>query len=183
MIDFQDPQVLMVGGALALGGIVWWKFRQGSSSDDSGEVVGPSYVSYVSPGSPNAVYTDPASTISPGSSSNTSALVTAQAHSDDTNLSALNSDSLLTQVANAVNYQVSKLPFKTDYGFHSSVQGSLTLNGAGSPSFSLTTDFAPKKASNLQMTNANLTRQLKIATDNYNALKKRTVDLKAGKKP
>lgn len=167
-MDFSDPKVMLA--AAALGGFgIFYLYRRGGSSSDSGDGYAPSLISYVSPGDKDAVFSDSGTTNAP-STTTSGDLKDATISGNETNLSVLNTDSLLTNVSALVNSQVSKLPFKTDYGFTSNVTGAISLEKAGAPSFTFTSSFAPKDATNaaaqirsLTTRVAGVTRQRDIA--------------------
>lgn len=171
-MEFSDPKVI-VGGALVGGIVLYYAFRGTSSSAAEDDGFAPSLISYVSPGDKDATISGTASTYD-SNDGTASAITTASAYSDDTTLSALNTDSLLANVSSLVNSQVSKLPFKTDFGFSSNVTGAITLDKAGAPAFSFTSSFTPKADTALGAKNKSLTKQATGWRARYDALLAKT---------
>ena len=155
MMDFTDPKVL-IGGALAGGAVLYFLLRSPAAPADDGYA--PSLISYVSPGDRDAVVTGSGTTntTTTANDSIADALKASNLSSNDTNLSVLNTDSLLTNISGLVKSQVSKLPFKTDYGFTSNITGGIQLDKAGAPQFSFTSRFTPQDPSNFRVQNRRL---------------------------
>lgn len=144
-MDLHDPKVIIGGSVIGIA-LLYYFYKPSAASQGNG--MGPALVTYVSPGNRDANITDTASSSTASdSSAMAAALQASSAHSDDTNASVLNTESSLGAIQSLVNSQVSKLPFKTDYGFHSTVHGALTMNSAGAPTFDFTSNFAPNDQS------------------------------------
>lgn len=174
-MDWKDPKILIGGGVLAFG-LVYLLFRQPSAASDDG----PTLLSYVPPGGPNAIIDGAASgSVTTPTTTTAESLANAQRYSDDTYLSAVNTESLLANVQGLVTSQLNKLPFASQYGFTSNIRGGLTLSAAGSPQFNIETTVAPRDPSNAQAQISRLTAARDRLTTNLTAARDKAEELAA----
>ena len=172
-MDWKDPKIWLGAGAVGVVGYLLLRSPGGGESYTQ-----PSLISYVSPGSPDAVIDGTASGNSTSPISSGQALIDTTRSSNDTYLSAANTESLLASVQGLVASQVGKLNFSTDYGFASQITGGLTLDDVGSPQFNITTRFTPNDPSNAQRQITNLTTARNRLSSNLTAAREQIADLR-----
>lgn len=162
-MEFDKRYLLWGAGGLA-GLWIVSRFVGGGGSVGSAEDPGPSIISYVSPGGGNldSLYGGMASQSAPGAGSNNAQSILAQAAADSaaSTQNILNTDSLLTRVTEIVGQQQSQFGFSGKYGFATDIQGAIDITKAGSPAFTLKTEFTPKDPSNAAKVIDDLTGQV-----------------------
>lgn len=181
-MDLQDPKVLTYVAFGAVGLAAWYLYRNFSSASSGDSAASSPLVTYVSPGNPTAAYSPNASDYavwngsqstpndSTGMITDATGVAAAANKATDAQLSYLNTDALLATVGSLVSQQQDTFGFSGASGFSSDIQGAITLNGAGSPSFTMSTEFTPKDPSNASLQITDLTNQVGTLTGKVNTL-------------